>query len=216
MTNPTNTPKIWPNRDKTGPSGALSRAKRTQFPQAQSGGKRHNESDLEQNRRISRPPKQTQTNPISPGILSPVERISASHQPHPSSQISDLKSAAPTACAVIVRAKQTQFRQPETDDKIISHSGLQRISSQAACEKQTQTKPTLPPWPPTPGRLPGPCRERPGASIDRMSPETHTKGSFCTGPDAAPDNPTSNLGLGRVPASPARPGEGGSENWDRP
>ena len=110
------------------------------------------------------------------------------------------------------RAKQTQFHHPEIDRKGLSPKRLRRISPQTPRAKQTQSKPIPPPRPTTPVIPAGPSPEPPGASIDRMSLESHTKGSFCRSPDAAPDNPMWKLGLGGVPVSPARPGEGGSRD----
>jgi len=161
MTNPTKTPKSSPNRDKTGPSALPHCAKQTQFRIPQHGDKRHNESDLEKKRPISPPPKQTQTNPIGKailngaqrsrmdlaGVLGPAEQISRAPRPHPISQISDLKSAAPAACPVIIRAKQTRFHQLGIERKGLCSKRLRRIASQAARVKQSQTKPIRPPHP---------------------------------------------------------------------
>ena len=257
MTNVTRSPKFTSNRAKTGLFGAPSRAKQTQFPKSQSCDKRLMKRGLGKKRLLSPPSKQTQTNPIAAGVLivadevalsaapaesnGPVERISRSPRPHLNSQISDLKSAAPSACPVIIRAKQTQFPQPEIEAKSLPNRGLRRIPPQTTREKQTQSNPiaagvliqplarsaapaesngaveriSCPPRPAVPGSPPGPCPEQPGVRIDRMLLETHTTGSFCTDPGAAPDDPTCNLGSGRVPASLARPGEGGSKDWDR-
>jgi hypothetical protein len=206
MTNPTRTPKIRPNQDKTGLSSVPCRAKQTQFPQARYGDKAIYIKCLADNWRTGPPRKQTQSNPI-PGPSTHPRLYAASHLPH--------------------RAKQTQFPQPEIEGKSLPNRGLRRIPPQTTREKQTQSnliaagvlsaveRISCPPRPAVPGSPPGPCPEQSGARIDRMSVETHTKGSFCTGSGVILDKPTWMWSLGYPGASSGRPREGGSRDWNR-
>ena len=126
-------------RGRSGRPGVINRAKQSQF------------SPFPAQKRRS-PEKQTQSKPIAAGVL--IQPLALSAAPAQSngaveriklrrlnSQISDLKSETPGPRPVIIRAKQSQFPQPDYGPKAIVHKQLPQHEPSNPGPKQTQTKP---------------------------------------------------------------------------